>query len=76
MKTAKKITVEFTKTYATEANAIKAVEKVFPAGGNDGLRYIIVPVVCPTLGTVRYSPLFIGNSAMEAGAHFHFNCVN
>lgn len=74
MTTAKQIKVQFTKTYATEANAVKAVEKIFPAGGNDGLRYIIVPVVVDN--KVRFSPLFIGTSAVEAGAHFNFNVIN
>lgn len=73
---AKKIEINFVKTYASEANAVKAVEKVFPKGGNESIRYIVVPVICPTTKIVRYSPLFIGSSAVEAGAHFHFNCVN
>ena len=71
---AKQITPVFTKTYASEADAVKAVEKIFPAGGNSDLRYIVVPVTVE--GKLRYSPLFVGNSAIEAGAHFHFNCVN
>ena len=71
---AKQVKPVFTKTYASEANAVKAVEKVFPAGGNGDLRYIVVPVTVE--GKLRYSPLFVGNSAIEAGAHFHFNCVN
>lgn len=71
---AKQVKPVFTKTYATEANAVKSVEKVFPVGGNSDLRYIVVLVQVD--GKLRYSPLFIGNSAIEAGAHFYFNCVN
>lgn len=70
----KQIEVQFTKTYKTAANAVKAVEKVFPAGNNESIRYIIVPVIEAT--EIRYAALFVGNSAIEAGAHFHFNCVN
>lgn len=64
------------KTYKTEANAIKAVEaklgtgdtstKAFPAG----LRYMVVKTE-----EGRYYPLFIGESAVHAGVHFHFNVV-
>lgn len=70
---AKQIKIQFTKTYATEANAIKAVEKVL-CGSNDDMRYVVVPVIVE--GKVRFSPMFIGNSAIEGGMHFHFNCVN
>ena len=68
---AQEIKIEFTKTYATEANARKAVEK-WASTYQENLiaRYIIIP----TNG--RYGVLFIGNSAMEAGAHFHWNTVN
>jgi len=68
---AKLLTLTPTKTYATEANAIKAVEKVFPGSDNDGLRYIIMPTP-----DGRFYPVFVGNSAVHAGVHFHFHVVN
>lgn len=68
---AKLLTLTPTKTYATEANAIKAVEKRFPESDNDGLRYIIMPTQ-----NGRFYPVFIGNSAIHAGVHFHFHVVN
>lgn len=58
------------RTYATHANAVKAVEKKFPASENDGLRYFIM-----TNEEGRYFPVFIGVKAMDAGVHFHFNVV-
>ena len=57
------------KTYASPANAHKAVEKVF--GGTPDLRYVMM-----STEEGRFFPLFIGNSAIMAGVHFHFNCVN
>ena len=72
---AKLITLTPSRTYATESNAIKAVEKVYPVSGQfdrvDGLTYII----CRTADN-RFYPLFIGERAVHAGAHFHFNCMN
>lgn len=74
---ARKYNIEFTRTYATEANAEKAVEKVL---GKDhatevsNLSYSILPVVVD--GKIRYGVLFYGMRAIEAGIHFHFNCVN
>lgn len=67
---AKLITIEANKTYATEANAVKAVEKKFPAVGNDNLRYFI-----QRTADGRFFPIFIGQAAAQAGAHFHFNVV-
>lgn len=67
---ARQIKIEFVKTYATEANAVKAVEKKF-GSDNDGLRYIIVPQP-----DGRFAPLFIGNSAIEHQVFFHFNVMN
>lgn len=66
------ITLTPTKTYATEANAIKAVEKRYPSTLlNANLTYII----CRTDGG-RFYPVFIGERAVQAGAHFHFCVVN
>ena len=68
---AKLITLNSNKTYATEANAQKAVEKRFPESDNDGLRYIIMRT-----SDGRFYPVFIGTSAVHAGVHFHFHVVN
>ena len=67
---AKLIILEPNKTYATAANAVKAVEKVFPRGDDDGLRYIL-----QRTDEGRYFPVFIGMKALEHGVHFHFNVV-
>lgn len=68
---AKLIILTPNKTYATEANAIKAVEKRFPESDDDGLRYIIMRTP-----DGRFYPVFIGTSAVHAGVHFHFHVVN
>jgi len=69
MSTAPKlVTLESAKTYATRDNAIKAVDKKFPALHSD-LRYFIT---CTEDG--RFFPVFIGHDAVRAGIHFHF-CV-
>lgn len=66
------INIEFTKTYATRANAEKAVAKL---KGTDGLRYMIVPVEMPASDKIRYGVLFIGERAFSEGMHFHFNVI-
>lgn len=74
---ARKYNIEFTRTYATEANAEKAVEKLLGkdhAKEASNLSYSILPVVVD--GKIRYGVLFYGMRAIEAGIHFHFNCVN
>lgn len=56
------------KTYATEANAHKAVaEKKFP----DTCRYVVLKN-----DEGRFYPLFIGNSAIAAMVHFSFCVAN
>lgn len=67
---ARLVTIEANKTYATEANAVKAVEKKFPSADNDGLRYFL-----QRTADGRFFPIFIGNKALEAHVHFHFNVV-
>jgi hypothetical protein len=67
---AKLVTLEANRTYATPLNAIKAVEKRFPPSGNDGLWYFI-----QTTRDGRYFPVFVGESAVQAGVHFHFNVI-
>lgn len=66
---AKLVELQCTKTYATKANAIAAVEKkagYFP----EDLRYIVMRD-----DNGRYFPVFIGEAAVQAGAHFHFHVV-
>jgi hypothetical protein len=70
---ANKITFTPTKTYATEANADKAV--LAKLGTIDGstdssLRYFIMRTP-----EGRFYPIFVGNAAVEAGIHFHFHVV-
>jgi hypothetical protein len=67
---ARLVEIEFTKTYASKANAIKAVEKTFGLESHSELRYMVIPV------GDRFGILFVGNSAIHAGVHFHFNVVN
>lgn len=60
------------KTYASQANAIKAVEaKDFPdeVGGRQ-LRYFVMQNA-----EGRWFPVFLGEVAVQAGIHFHFNIV-
>lgn len=64
--------IEFNKSYATPANAQKAVEKTGFHEMNE-LRYTIVPV--ETEKGIRYGVLFVGMNACHAGVHFHFNVV-
>lgn len=56
------------KTYATEANAVKAVEKKFPEANNDGLRYFL-----QRTEDGRFFPVFVGERSMQHGVHFHFH---
>jgi hypothetical protein len=67
---ATKIKLEPVKTYATEANAIKAVEKLIKPELLPELRYLIYP---HTDG--RFFPVFIGLNALDHGVHFHFNIL-
>ena len=62
-----KIELESTKTYATEANAIRAVEK---HNVNESLTYFI-----NRTADGRFVPVFIGERAVQAGLHFHFSVV-
>lgn len=62
------------KTYATKANAIKAVEKKCGpnqehAGSSDALYFIHQG------DDGRFFPVFIGERALRAMMHFHFNVV-
>ena len=61
-----KFNIVATKTYSTELNADKAVEK---AGFND-LRYFIMKS-----DDGRYFPVFVGQAAVQRGVHFAFHVV-
>jgi hypothetical protein len=58
------------KTYATASNAIKAVHKVFPACDHFGSANLHYVVLQDAGG--RFFPLFIGERALQHGAHHHF----
>lgn len=68
---AKLITLTPVKTYATAANAVKAVDKEYSHAVTDHLSYII-----QRTEEGRYFPVFIGERAAHAGVHFHFCVVN
>ena len=54
------------KTYATNDNARKAVAKL----GAEGLRHFYMQN-----DEGRWFPMFVGQEALQAGVHFHFNVV-
>ncbi len=56
------------KSYATEANAIKAFEKIF---ADEDVRYFIAR----TADGERFFPVAIGQKAIDACVHFHFNVI-
>lgn len=61
---AKHITLTSSKLYATEENAVKAVQKRFSM---TTFRFI---VVCNEQG--KFYPICLGPEALHAGTHFHF----
>lgn len=73
---AKHIELEFTKTYASEDNAHKAVAKMY--GDANDIRYMVVPTQTTKFpGQWRYGVVFIANNAaLIRGVHFNFNVVN
>ncbi len=64
--------IEPVRTYATEANAIAAVNKAFAGDvkGQPILRYFI-----HRSEDGRFFPVFVGQAAMQAGAHLKFNVI-
>ena len=62
----REFTITATKTYATADNARKAVAKK----GFEELRHFMMQAE-----DGRWFPVFVGEAAMQAGAHFHFNVV-
>lgn len=67
---ARLLTITPNKTYASEANAVKAVEKVAPAADNDGMMYFI-----QRTPEGRFFPVFFGNLAVAQRMFTHFNVV-
>lgn len=65
---ARQLKVEFVKTYATEANAVKAAENAYGKHEAD-LRYIVIPV-----GS-RFGVAFLGMIAVQNGVHWNFNVL-
>jgi hypothetical protein len=60
-----------TKTYKTEANAVKAVEKSrFGGEGYTNLTWFVMQH-----DDGRFFPVFIGERAIQAMVHSHFNVV-
>ena len=66
---AKLVELDSNKTYATKANAIKAVEKS-NFNNRDDLRYFITQN-----NEGRFYPVFIGQSALTNMVHFSFSVV-
>lgn len=75
---ATKVELTPVRTYASEANAVKAVENKIDPNSLVELRYFIMPYIDPIVGLadpVRYFPVFIGLKALDHGVHFHFNII-
>lgn len=67
---AKLIVLNPNKTYASEVNAVKAVLRKYPDVDGCRLTYFI-----QRIHDNRFFPVFIGERAIQAMAHFHFNVV-
>lgn len=65
---ATEVKIEATKTYVTRENAVKAAQKLY--GHNSVLRFVVIQ-----LEDGRFTPVFIGQSAVTAGVHFNFNVL-
>lgn len=59
------------KTYATHENVRKAINSYPNIRDNPNLHYFIMQSP-----DGRYFPVFVGESAIQAGAHFLFNVVD
>lgn len=62
----RKFKIQCVKSYATEANADKAIAKF----GFEDLRHFMMRT-----DDGRWFPVFIGQEAAQRGVHFHFNVV-
>lgn len=65
---AHQVKIKPARTYKTEQNALTAVANSVP-GQNPNLRFILMQNP-----EGRWYPVFLGEPAVQAGAHFHF-CV-
>lgn len=72
---AKRYVPEFTKTYATEANAEKAVQKYLSDKNleNANLVYTIMPTF--DKDRIRFGVAFLGKSAIDHHIHFDWNVI-
>lgn len=66
---ARLVKMESSKYYATERNAIKAVQKLFPDSVDE---YQSVRFMVLRNAEGRFIPIFMGQNAVKAGAHLHF----
>lgn len=64
-----KFNLQAVKSYATEANAQKAVDKKLSQEVQNKLHWFIAEQ------NGRFFPVFCGQTALQAGMHFHFNVV-
>lgn len=67
------VTLTPNRTYASAENAVKAVLKVFPA---DAEYYNNLTYILQRTADGRFFPVFVGERALQAMAHMHFNCIN
>lgn len=67
------ITLTPNRTYASAENAMRAVLKVFPA---DAAHCSNLTYFLQRTADDRFFPVFVGERALHAGAHMHFNCIN
>ena len=66
------ITLTPNRTYACEENAVKAVLKVFP---DDAAHCANLTYFLQRTSEGRFFPVFIGERALQAQAHFYFHVV-
>lgn len=74
---AQKIAIEPTKSYVSPENAAKAVMKIDHIRNNSSLRYFIMQYNGTDPKHIgRFFPVFVGESAINEGVHFHFNIIS
>jgi hypothetical protein len=69
----KKLALEFAKTYASESNAEKAVQKWAEGQDVEGLVYYILPTLVKE--KVRFGVVFTGASAIDKQVYFSWNVI-
>lgn len=67
--------IEPHKTYASPTNAERAVINTLGEELSNKLFWFVYPVVVHGQVT-RYTPVFVGQKAIEYGIHFKFNVVH